>query len=292
MEFSSSIIGLLGEHIENSLSPLIHQHFIHHYSLNYYYFPFQITSENLKSAIMGVRALGIQGLNITISFKERSMEFMDYIDSSARKIGAINTVVQRGKRLYGYNTDWIGFKIPLLKNCGFDLINKKAVVLGAGGAARAVVFTLGEEGCSRISIFNRTLQHALEVKNNFNVFFPFCTIGAFSYQNKNMQKEIDDADIIINATPLGSWYYPDRNPLPDDIKLPSRPIVYDLIYDPDRTPLLKTAEMSGNMVINGKAMLVYQAAESFYLWTDIHPEQEIITQILEVMDKKVYSSFF
>lgn len=290
MEFNSSIIGLLGEHIENSLSPLIHQHFIRYYSLNYCYFPFQITSDNLKAAIMGLRALGIQGLNITISFKERSIEFMDYIDSSARKIGAINTVVQRGKKLYGYNTDWTGFKAPLLKNSGFDLINKRAVVLGAGGAARAVVFALGEEGCSRISIFNRTLQHALEVKKNFKVFFPFCTIEAFSYQDKNLQKEIDNADVIINATPLGSWYYPDRSPLPEHIKLPSRLIVYDLIYDPDRTPLLKMAEMNGNRVINGKAMLVYQAAESFYLWTDIHPEQEIITQILEEMDKKVYSS--
>lgn len=281
MDIKISIIGLLGEHIENSLSPFIHQHFIRYYSLNYYYFPFQISVHDLKTAIMGVKALGIKGLNITIPFKENSIELMDFIDSSATRIGAINTIVRRNNQLHGYNTDWIGFKLPLVKDNGIDLTNKKAVVLGAGGAARAVVFALGEGGCSKISIFNRTHLHALEVKRNFEEFFSHCPIKIFSYHDQDIQKEIDDADLLINTTPLGSWYYPDQNPLPEQIKLSSRLIVYDLIYYPDRTPLLKKAENNGNLVLNGKSMLVYQAAESFYLWTDIQPDREIITRILD-----------
>ncbi len=286
MDVKTSIIGLLGEHIENSLSPFIHQHFICYYSLNYYYFPFQISARDLKTAIMGVRALGIQGVNITIPFKESSKEFMDFIDPSAKKIGAINTVVLQSEKLHGYNTDWIGFREPLVKDIRMNLTNKRAIVLGAGGAARAVVFALAEGGCSEISIFNRTEQHALEVKRNFKEFFPHCVIKIFPYYDENIQKEINNADLLINTTPLGSWYYPDQDPLPKEIKLPSRLIYYDLIYQPDRTALLKRAEKSGNRVINGKAMLVYQAAESFYLWSGIRPEQEIINNIFEQINKK------
>jgi shikimate dehydrogenase len=277
----TSIFGLLGKHIENSLSPFIQKHLIRYYSLNYCYLRFQISTDDLKTAIMGIRALRIQGLNITFPFKEESMEFMDFIDSSATKIGAINTVVRRDDKLYGYNTDWTGFKVPLVKNRKINLINKKAVVLGAGGAARAVVFALGEEGCSKISIFNRSQQHAWKIKRNLEGFFPLCVIKVFSYQEKCIQQEINDADLLINTTPLGSWYYSDQNPLPEQIKLPSRLVVYDLIYYPDRTPLLKKAAKNGNIVLNGKSMLVYQAADSFYLWTGIQPDREIITRILD-----------
>lgn len=281
MKIKNSIIGLLGEHIENSLSPFIHQHFIRYYSLNYYYFPFQILAHDLKTTIMGIKALGIKGLNVTIPFKESSIEFMDFIDSSATKIGAINTIVGHNNQLHGYNTDWIGFKLSLVKDSGIELANKKAVVLGAGGTARAVIFALGEEGCSKISIFNRTYLHALEIKRNFEEFFSHCPIKIFSYHDQAIQKEINDADLLVNTTPLGSWYYPDQNPLPEQIKFSSRLIVYDLIYCPDRTPLLKKAGNNGNIVLNGKPMLVYQAAESFYLWTGIQPDREIITRILD-----------
>ncbi|MFW6148300.1 MAG: shikimate dehydrogenase [Atribacterota bacterium] len=288
MGIKTSIIGLLGEHIEKSLSPFIHQHFIRYYSLNYHYYPFQIAVDDLREAILGVKALGIRGVNITIPFKERSMEFMDFIDPQSAKIGAINTVVSHNNRLYGYNTDRIGFKLPLVKDSRVELADKKAVVLGAGGAAKAVVFSLAEEGCSGISIFNRSLQNAQQIKKNFEALFPHCTIKVFSFHDKNMQKEINEADLIINTTPLGSWYYPEENPLPEYIKLPLKLFVYDLIYNPDRTPLLKKAEKNGNKTINGKAMLIYQAAESFYLWTDIRPDQKIMTHVLDEIAKKLY----
>ncbi|MFW6149219.1 MAG: shikimate dehydrogenase [Atribacterota bacterium] len=286
MNLMTLTIGLLGEHLENSLSPLIHRSFICHYSLNYCYLPFQIKTENLEKAIYGAKALGIHGLNVTIPFKEKSMGFMDSIDPAAEKIGAINTIVRKNEKLYGYNTDWNGFKEPLKKNMKIKLIDKKAIVLGAGGAARSVVFALAEEGCPVISIFNRSKDRALGLKRNFNNIFPQCEIKTFPFQRKNLQEEIDNADLLVNTTPLGSWYYPGQNPLPEEIKPPSKLIVYDLIYCPDRTPLLRWAEINGNRILNGKEMLIYQAAESFYLWTGLYPDQDIMTKILSKIRKK------
>ena len=279
-------IGLLGEHLENSLSPLIHRNFISHYRFNYCYLSFQIKTENLQKAIFGAKVLGIHGLNITLPFKEKVMDFMDNIDPAAEAIGAINTIVRKKEKHYGYNTDWNGFREPLRKKMKITLIDKKAVILGAGGAARSVIFALAEEGCRTISIFNRSKDRALSVERNFKNHFPQCEIRTFPFRKKDLQGEIDNADLLINTTPLGSWYYPGETPLPEGIELSIKTIVYDLIYYPDKTPLLRWAEMNGNRILNGKEMLVYQAAESFHLWTGLYPDQGIITKILSKIRKK------
>ena len=281
MNTRTSIVGLLGEHIENSLSPFIHESFIRYYSLKYHYLAFQIEPKDLKSAIIGARALGIQGLNVTIPFKEEVIKYIDYIEPAAERIGAINTIIKKGEKLLGYNTDQIGFKLPLEKNMNLKLSNKKAVVLGAGGAARAVVFSLAEGGCSKISIFNRNKNRALNLKNCFQKYFPNCKIEIYYFQVNDLQKEINKANLLINTTPLGSWYFPGQNPISKEINLPLFLIVYDLIYYPEKTPLLKFAETNGNRILNGKEMLVYQAAESFYLWTGIYPEEKIIKNVLK-----------
>lgn len=276
-----SIIGLLGEHIENSISPFIHHKFIRYYSLNYCYVPFQIKREELLVAITGARTLGICGLNVTIPFKKNAMQFIDNNDLAAERIGAINTIVRKNGKLYGYNTDWIGFHKPLSKNGGINFNGKKALILGAGGAARAVVYALAEGRCSAISIFNRSEWRAVELKRNFQHIFPQCEIKIFPWSGPSLEGEISEANLLINATPLGSWYYPGQNPLSEEIKLPPQLIVYDLIYYPDKTPLLRWAEKSGNKIINGKEMLIYQAVESFYLWTNIYPDQKIINQTIK-----------
>lgn len=272
--------GLVGEHIKNSLSPFIHMNFIRYYSLNYSYLPFQIKINNLEKAIIGAKVLGIQGLNITIPFKEKTMELMDEIDQAAKDIGAINTIVNKNEKLYGYNTDYNGFILALKEEMNIKLSGKRAIVLGAGGAAKAVIFALTNEGCSAISIFNRTPERASKIKMQYSNTFPQCKIRTFPFQIKVLQEEIDKTDLLINTTPLGSWYYPDQNPLPKEIKFPSGIIFYDLIYYPDKTPLMHQAEINKNRILNGMPMLVYQAAESFYLWTGIYPDQEIIKQIL------------
>ncbi|MDD4362843.1 MAG: shikimate dehydrogenase [Atribacterota bacterium] len=275
-----SILGLIGEHIENSLSPFIHKSFISEHSLNYCYLPFQIKKENLVKAIIGAKSLGVKGLNITFPFKEKTILLLDEIDSDAENIGAINTILIKNNKICGYNTDWKGFTIPLIKR-KIKLKNKNAIVLGAGGAARAVVYSLAKEECSAISIFNRNLEHALEIKKDFQGLFPSCKINIFSLDDGELKKIIKSSILLVNTTPLGSWYYLEQCPLPAEIDLPPEMFVYDLIYNPDKTPLVKMAEIKGNKTVNGKEMLVYQAAESFSIWTGLYPGQNTINQILD-----------
>lgn len=280
MNKNISILGLLGEHIEESISPHIQQYFIDYYKLKYIYLPFQIATDELEDAVKAIKVMGIKGMNVTNPFKERVIRFMDKIDLSVTKIGALNTIVCEKGKLYGYNTDWFGFQKPLKDELDFCFNEKKVIVLGAGGAARAVIFSLVNGGCSKISIFNRSYSNAHKIKKDFTESYPHCQIEIFSPVRKYLQEEIDTSHLIINTTPLGSWYYPDISPLPDYIKFPSEIIFYDLIYYPDKTPMLKKAEKNGNLFLNGKAMLVYQAARSFCLWTGIEVEQSVVDKIL------------
>ncbi len=275
------LTGLLGEHIEHSLSPFIHQCFINYYALKYIYLPFSITSRELNDVLKAIKILKMRGVNVTIPFKEQALPFMDKIDLSVAQIGALNTIVREDDKLCAYNTDWIGFQKTLQEKINFHFSDKKAIILGAGGSARAVLYALLINGCSKISIFNRSYEHAQKIMKDFQNLYPHCQLNIFNYTDGNLQKEIDSSDLLINTTPLGSWYYPDSCPLPNFITLPSKIIIYDLIYYPDKTPLLKKAEQNGNLSFNGKPMLVYQAAESFYLWTGIKPDQNIIVQILD-----------
>lgn len=281
MNSGIKITGLLGEHIEKSISPLIQNFFIDYYGLKYIYMPFQISNTELVDAIKAIRVLKIKGMNITNPFKEKAVSLMDEVDESVIKIGALNTIFNKNDRLFGYNTDWFGFQKPLKDYLDFDFREKKIFVLGAGGAARAIIYALINGGCSEISIFNRSYDHAEKLKKDFINFFPQCQIKILSFQDKYLQEIINSSDLIVNTTPLGSWYHPDINPLPHFIEYPSRAIFYDLIYSPDKTPFLEKAEENGNAFLNGKKMLVYQAAKSFFLWTGIEPDELIIDKILK-----------
>lgn len=281
MKEKITLTGLIGEHLEKSISPFIHQCLIEYYDLNYLYLPFSITSNELNIALKAIKAFKIKGVNITIPFKEQSLKFMDGIDQAVVKIGALNTVVFKDNKLYGYNTDWFGFLKPLQNKLNFSFTGKKLLILGAGGAARAVIYAALNDHCSEISIFNRNYERASKLKKNFQDLYPGCKIEIFSYSKHDLQREIKDTDLLVNTTPLGSWYYPNINPVPDLINFPSKTIIYDLIYYPEKTPLLNKAEESGNLFLNGKPMLVYQAVESFYLWTGIKPDQKLITKILD-----------
>lgn len=280
MENNIRVLGLLGEHIENSLSPFIHQSFINYYQINYVYLPFQITQFELEEVIKSFKESKMRGFNVTNPFKEKVIKFLDDVDRSAADIGAINTVVQKDGKLYGYNTDWSGFQRPLQDGLSFNFVDKRVIVLGAGGAARAIIYALINGGCSEISVFNRNYKNALAIKNSFQKKSPGCQIEVFSSFKKELEKKINCSDLLVNTTPLGSWYYPDSVPFPESVNLPSSLIVYDLIYYPDKTLFLKRAEKNGNRFLNGKAMLVYQAAKSFFLWTGIEPEQGLIDEIL------------
>ena len=276
----TKIIGLIGENIENSLSPLFHNQIILKHSLNFCYLPFQITETDLGEAIQGIKALNIRGVNITFPYKEKVIEFLDELEESARRIGAVNTIVNNKGILTGYNTDVIGFNESLQDNGKFVIKEKKAVILGAGGAARAVVYALLEEGIEEISIFNRTLEKAEKIKQDFSLFFPQSSINIFSFEQDNIKDKIKEANLLVNATSIGMESQLDNTPLPDEKLFHPDLLVYDLIYHPAKTFFLRQAERVGANVINGLPMLVYQGIESFYLWTGLKPEGKEVLEII------------
>jgi len=282
----TGIMGIIGGNIKKTFSPFLHNTLLKHYSLNDCYLPFQITIEQLPAAIKGLRALNIKGVNITVPYKEKSMEFMDKVEDSAVRVGAINTIVNKDRLLHGYNTDLIGFKRSLLEDGEIKIKGKNAVVLGAGGAARAIIYALCEENIKEISIFNRTLDNAKKIQKEYHAFFPNCLLQVFSLEDRIMQDKINKANLLVNTTLLGASPYLSINPLPENIIIPDYIMAYDLIYHPTKTLFLKKAEKAGAKIINGGEMLVYQAVESFYLWTRIRPDKEIVRELIHKLHEK------
>lgn len=277
----TKIIGIIGKNIENSLSPLIHNQIILKYSLNFCYLPFKVTENDLSKAIQGIKALSIRGVNITFPYKEKAIEFLDELEESARRIGAVNTIVNNKGFLTGYNTDVIGFKKSLQEDGEFVIKEKKAVILGAGGAARAVVYALLEEEIEEICIFNRTLEKAKKIKQNLLSFFPKSRISVFLLEEEDLKDKIEKAHLLVNATSLGVPPRVDNTPLPDEKLFHPNLLVYDLIYHPAKTLFLRQAERAGAKIINGLPMLVYQGIESFYLWTGFKPEGKEVLKMIK-----------
>jgi shikimate dehydrogenase len=281
----TKIIGIIGKNIENSLSPLIHNQIILKHSLNFCYLPFQVEDTSLAIAIQGIKALNIRGVNITFPYKVKVIKFLDEVEESARRIGAVNTIVNNKGILTGYNTDVIGFKKSLQENGKVAIKGEKAVILGAGGAARGVVYALLEEGIEEISIFNRTLERAEKIKQNLSSFFPKSRISVFPLEEEDMKDKIEKAHLLVNTTSLGITPQSDNTLLPDKKLFHPNLLVYDLIYHPAKTLFLRQAERSGAKIMNGLPMLVYQGIESFYLWTGFKPEEK---EVLEMIKRITY----
>jgi len=277
----TKIIGLIGKNIENSLSPLIHNQIILKNSLNFCYLPFQVAETNLGKAIQGIKALNIKGVNITFPYKEKAIKFIDEVEESAQRIGAVNTIVNNKGILTGYNTDVIGFKKSLQEDGKFATKGKRAVILGAGGSARAVAYALLEEGIEEVYIFNRTPEKAEKIKQDLSSFFPESSIYVFLLEEENLKNKIERAHLIVNTTSLGMPPKIDYTPLPDEKLFHPDLLVYDLIYHPAKTLFLRQAEKAGAKIINGLPMLVYQGIESFYLWTGLKPEGKEVLKIIK-----------
>jgi len=277
----TKVIGIIGKNIENSLSPLFHNQIILKHSLNFCYLPFQVAETNLGKAIQGIKTLNIRGVNITFPYKEKVIKFLDEVKESARRIGAVNTIINNKGILTGYNTDVIGFKKSLQEDGKFTIKGEKAVILGAGGAARAVVYALLEEGIEEIYIFNRTPEKAEKIKQDLSPFFPGSNINIFPLEKERLKDKTEETHLLVNATSLGMPPKIDNTPLPDEKLFHSNLLVYDLIYHPAKTLFLRQAEKAGAKIVNGLPMLVYQGIESFYLWTGFKPEGKEVLEIIK-----------
>ncbi len=268
------VCGIIGDPIEHTISPAMHNAAFAALGLDYVYVPFHVKPKELTKAIGGMRVLNMCGLNVTIPHKVAVMPLLDELDPLAEKIGAVNTIVNDNGKLKGYNTDAAGFIQGLLTS-GAKPGEKTVVVLGAGGAARAITFALADHG-AEITILNRKeeLDWALELAARVGKAYDK-EIGALELNSNNLKKALARADILVNATSVG------MSPKNDDTLVSSnllRPglVVYDIVYNPVATRLLKEAKQAGAQTISGVDMLVGQGAAAFELWTGEKAPVEIM----------------
>ena len=255
---------VIGDPVEHSLSPVMHNAAFKELNLDFVYVAFTVRKNELRNAIAGARSLQVHGLNVTMPHKTSIMKHLDEIDPTAKFIGAINTVLNADGKLIGYITDGVG-AIKALKENSVRLEGKKLLLLGAGGAAKAVAFHAAQE-VEELRILNRTAQKAKELAEALHKKSDKKASGN-SLSSEIIRKELEDTDILVNATSVGM--HPNVNQrLVDSTWLRPDLCVMDIIYNPLETKLAKDAKSAGAKVISGIEMLVYQGAASFEIWTN------------------------
>ncbi|HEY42051.1 MAG TPA: shikimate dehydrogenase [Dehalococcoidia bacterium] len=275
----TKLCGLIGEPVEHTMSPAMHNAAYREMGLDYVYVPFRVRPDNLGRAIDGMRAFNIRGLNVTIPHKVGVIPFLDKLDTLAEKIGAVNTIVNDNGILTGYNTDATGFLRALLAK-GIEPRGKKALVLGAGGASRAVSLILADSGAERIIILNRAeeLDWAYELAGNISMLYNMdAKAGQLNRESLDSVMERIDISILVNATSVGMTPDVDSTPIDDDLLRPGL-VVFDVVYNPLGTRLLRDAETAGAETISGIEMLVWQGALAFEKFTSQEAPLDLMRQ--------------
>ena len=267
----TKLYGIIGNPVSHSMSPAIHNAAFTEKDLNNIYVPLKIA--DIGAFMQECRKIDFQGFSVTIPHKESVLPLLDNLDHTARKIGAINTIVNQNGKLIGYNTDCMAAVMGLecsMKETEETLKNKKVSIIGAGGAARAIAFGLKEKGCD-ITIFNRTVERAEKLSRDIQ-----CRFESFEEIHKL------DSDILINTTSIGMFPDVDQTPVPKN-KLKEGMIVFDAVYNPIETRFLREAKEKGCHTVNGLSMFINQAAEQFKLWTNIDAPVELMSKVVKEM---------
>lgn len=274
----TKLIGIIGYPIRHSLSPFMHNAVFEAMGLDYSYIPLEVKPRRLRSAVKAVRLLGFCGFNVTIPHKQRIMAFLDRLTPEARRIGAVNTVEIQNDRLVGHNTDGRGFLQAFVEETGRSVKDRRVLILGAGGAARAVAFQLTQEGVAAIMIANRSPARAKRLVRDLQRPTIRCAASVLPWTETALRAGVRQTDIVVNATSVGMG--PADPPLLPSNVLRSAHIVYDLVYQPPVTSLLKQAQAAGAQAINGLGMLIHQGALSFEIWTGRRPPVEVMQEAL------------
>ena len=256
------VAGVIGWPVSHSLSPALHNFWLNYYNIDGVYIPMPVKPEELPEVIKVLPKLGIRGFNLTLPHKELVIPYLDFMDEDAKFIGAVNTVlIANDGTIQGMNTDAYGFIRNIQPH--IDGKKNKAVVLGAGGAAKAICYGLIKEGFGEILLLNRTQEKAEEMAAHFGG-----RVHVKSWDTRN--RALDWADLLVNATSLGME---SKEPLEISLDmLPKHAVVTDIVYTPLQTPLLKDAKGRGYLVVDGLGMLMHQAVPAFRVWYGIKPE--------------------
>ena len=258
---STNIVGLIGHPVEHSFSPPMHNAAFDELGMDYAYVAFDVNPKNLQSAIEGAKSLNIRGFNVTIPHKIEVMQFLDEIDEVASLIGAVNTI--DFKNLKGYNTDGIG-AVKAIEEVS-SIKNKNVVVAGAGGASRAISFYLAKYGAESLTILNRNVDKAQGLAGDVSDSGLINDVNAGSISE--IGRYLANADILVDTTPIGMHPNIDDAPIALVGDMHEDLVVFDAVYNPNETVLLKEAIKAGAKPVHGIKMLLYQGAESFRIWT-------------------------
>lgn len=263
---TTRVHGIFGHPVDHSLSPQMHNAAFQALRLDCVYLAFDIHPKDIEIAARAIRSMGISGVNVTIPHKESIIFFLDEISPEASLTGAVNTVKNVDGKLTGYNTDVGGFLRAIKEDLGFHPKGLSAAVVGAGGAARAVLSSLCMNEACQIYVINRTLDKAKRLTSEFKKSFKDSVLHASSLDDKDEIKDIlSRSNLLVNATSAGMKGTPSIE-LPLE-SLPKDAVIYDLVYDPRETNLMKAAKQLGFKASGGLSMLLYQGAESFEIWT-------------------------
>ncbi|GAV24381.1 shikimate dehydrogenase [Carboxydothermus islandicus] len=270
----TKLTGIIGYPLKHTLSPRMHNEAFKALNLNYLYLPLEVAEDSLPQAISGLKAFNFRGINVTIPYKEKVFPFLDEVATEAKTIGAVNTIVHDRGRLIGYNTDAPGFLLSLKEN-GVEVTGKKVLLLGAGGAARAVAYALLTAGAELV-IANRTIDKAKELAKDFR------GVGKISEILELGEKplSLEPYHMVVNTLPLGMHPYENQMPAVDFTGVTSDFVAYDLIYNPAETKFLKASKEKGARTINGLSMLLWQGVLAFEKWTGVSPPVEVMKKAI------------
>jgi shikimate dehydrogenase len=261
------LYAVLGDPIGHSMSPMMHNDLFSFYQMDAYYFPFQVKPDDLEDAVKGLKALGVAGFNVTVPHKSSIIPFLDEVDDLALRIGAVNTVVREGNKLKGYNTDGPGFLQGLQHDIP-SLSEEKVLIIGAGGAARAIYFTIAKNKPLKVDIANRTVDRAIKLVEDC----PF-QVSSRAISLEEAALMLNEYSLIIQTTMIGMAPKVSEKPL-GLTNLNKQAMVCDIIYNPLETQFLHVAKQIGAKIQNGLDMFVYQGALAFEKWTGIFPDIE------------------
>ncbi len=257
------VCGVIGDPIEHTLSPIMHNAAFKALKLDFAFLAFKVKVADVEKAVSGMRALGIHGLNVTMPHKSAVINYLDEVDQAAKAIGSVNTILNKDGRLFGFNTDGVG-ALQALRENGVEPRGKKVLLLGAGGAARAIAYTLAREA-DELVILNRTAKQAAELANLLKQTFDRKVVADALSPNA-IKDTLQDSDVLINATSVGMKPNANQTPVAFEWLRPDLAVM-DIVYNPVETKLAKDAKAAGAKVVSGFEMLIYQGAASFEIWT-------------------------
>ncbi len=277
----TAIFGIFGSPVSHTFSPILHNAVFERHQRNAVYVPFEVHPDVLYAAVDALRSISIGGVNVTLPHKEKILHLLDEIPRDLdRAIGAINTVAVKKGLLYGYNTDGPGFLWDLKDQFAFDPRGKTVLMAGAGGTARALAFTLMNEGCSTLYVSNRTLERARGLEGYLKGFFPQASVEVIAETD---ELEGEELDLVVNATACGMK---ETDPYPLDPRfLEKTRLVYDVIYSPRETRLVLEARARGLRASNGIGMLIHQASLAHAIWFPEVDGQEVTRVMRDAYEK-------